>query len=177
VDYGSQRVRPRVSESRNVNTPVDITHLDSESRKRVLSPLMLCVCGFRAFSSMCITVLRPLVWSTPRTLGGLGFDPYQIGLVMGIWGCLNALFLAIFLGPIMRRIGAKNVLLLSFMGSFFINMMYPLLSFFSRTTSEVDVNAKIWVILVVQLTISMMMVNGGASKSCICVEICRNIGV
>ncbi len=46
-----------------------------------------------AFLSMVRTVLMPLMFSTSIEVGGLGFSPFEIGLIMGVWGLLNATLL------------------------------------------------------------------------------------
>ncbi|KAG6829996.1 hypothetical protein H0H92_002686 [Tricholoma furcatifolium] len=45
-----------------------------------------------AFLDQSFGVLLPLMLSTSIPLGGLGFDPYTIGMAMGTWGLLNAGF-------------------------------------------------------------------------------------
>lgn len=42
--------------------------------------------GFHAFMAQCCYVLNPLVLSTSVKLGGLGLNPYEIGLILGTWG-------------------------------------------------------------------------------------------
>ncbi|KAF5379817.1 hypothetical protein D9615_005697 [Tricholomella constricta] len=48
--------------------------------------------GFISFLDQSHGVLLPLMLSTSIPLGGLGFDPYTIGMTMGTWGLLNAGF-------------------------------------------------------------------------------------
>jgi hypothetical protein len=150
--YGSGEV---ASERGSVDQPDPAS---SHSPKLVLSPLILCICGVRSFTDMCVTVLRPLVWSTSVTLGGLGFDTYHIGLIMGIWGIVNATFQITCLGSIIRRIGPKNMLLVAFGGYVVAFSLYPILTSFVRSAGRVDF--KVMLVLMLQLTLAIL--NNGA---------------
>ncbi|XP_006455370.1 hypothetical protein AGABI2DRAFT_121287 [Agaricus bisporus var. bisporus H97] len=58
---------------------------------------------FLSFTQMAYSVLMPLVYSTQLRFGGLGFNPYQIGMIMGIWGFLNAFIQVVLLGRLIRE--------------------------------------------------------------------------
>ncbi|KIY68710.1 MFS general substrate transporter [Cylindrobasidium torrendii FP15055 ss-10] len=61
-----------------------------------------------AFVSASYEVLQPLMWSTSIPVGGLGLSPYEIGLIMFIWGSANAI-VQVFVGSsLIRKIGAPN---------------------------------------------------------------------
>jgi hypothetical protein len=121
--------------------------------RRLLAPQILLVYGFITFTDMCVQVLQPLVWSTSASLGGLGFDPYRIGLIMGIWGFMNAIVQSTCLGPIIRRIGPRNMLAAAFTSWVVILALYPFLSFFAQKAGGAD--ATVWTILTVQLAVAM----------------------
>jgi MFS family permease len=109
--------------------------------------------AFFAFVDMSIQVLLPLVCSTSVPLGGLGFDPYRIGTIMGTWGFINAFFQGFLLGPTIRRFGSRKCYIASQMNLVVIIGLYPLLTSFARRAGRVD--AKVWVVLVVQLILQM----------------------
>ena len=115
------------------------------------APRILLVYGFITFIDMCVSVLQPLVWSTSIPLGGLGFDPYRIGLIMGIWGFINAIIQSTCMGPIIRRIGPRNMLATAFTSYVTILALYPVLSFFAQSAGEVDV--RVWTILIMQMAL------------------------
>lgn len=52
--------------------------------KRTVIPLINI--AYLAFVQQSVAVLTPLVLSTSIEHGGLGMDPYEIGIVLGIWG-------------------------------------------------------------------------------------------
>lgn len=109
--------------------------------------------GFLAFVDMCVHVLQPLVYSTSIPLGGLGFDPYRIGTIMGAWGLINALVQGLLLGPTVRQFGARKSFIASQISYVASLASYPLLTFFARRAGRV--NAKVWVVLIVQLILRM----------------------
>ena len=148
MTYGSTMVA-ECENSTEVGSTLPIT---PGARSRPLAPGILLVYGFIFFLDTCCQVLQPLVWSTSTSLGGLGFDPYRIGLIMGIWGFTNAIIQLTCLGPIIRRIGARNMLVVSL--TFWVNLfaLYPLLSFFAHGAGGAD--AKIWTILLIQIALS-----------------------
>lgn len=56
------------------------------------------------------TSVVPLFWSTPVHLGGLGFSPLEISLLMGLNGFAQAAWLLLVFAPLQHRIGTNGVL-------------------------------------------------------------------
>jgi hypothetical protein len=56
-----------------------------------------------------LTLLQALVFATSPALGGLGFSPATIGLVLGAQGLFSGLFQAMAFGRIHARFGAVKV--------------------------------------------------------------------
>jgi len=152
VTYGSTAVA-EYENSAEARSTLAITPGPQSPSRRLLAPQILVVYGFITFTDMCVQVLQPLVWSTSTSLGGLGFDPYRIGLIMSIWGFMNAIVQSTCLGPIIRRIGPKNILVAAFASWVIILALYPFLSFFAQNAGGAD--ARVWTILIMQLAISM----------------------
>lgn len=150
-NYGSSGMAADDSSAEFDNAPPGHPIAPSSSQLPLSAGILL-VYGFTSFMDMCITALQPLVWSTSIPLGGLGLDPFHIGWIMGIWGILNALFQMTFLGHMIRRFGPKNVVLFAFSCYVMTFMLYPVLSFFARSTGKVD--AKVWMVLLVQLIVA-----------------------
>lgn len=75
--------------------------------------------GFHAFMAQCCYVLNPLVLSTSVKLGGLGLNPYEIGLILGTWGALNGLLQVMCSAWIIKKLGAKRTYMLTFGGQIF----------------------------------------------------------
>jgi MFS family permease len=109
--------------------------------------------AFLAFDDMCVQVLLPLVFSTSIPLGGLGFDHYRIGTIVGAWGFTNAFVQGFLLGPIVRRFGARKPFIASQMSYAVVIGLYPPLTYFSQRAGRAD--AKVLVVMVVQLILQM----------------------
>ncbi|KAG5353039.1 hypothetical protein C0989_011007 [Termitomyces sp. Mn162] len=107
--------------------------------------------GFYCFLDQSHTVLLPLMLSTSIQHGGLGFDSFTIGIIMGIWGISNAIFQLVAFNRLIRWLGPRTVYRCSFM--FFITSFgaYPLMSVLARSSGHVDVH--VWFILTTQLTL------------------------
>lgn len=106
-----------------------------------------------AFIDMSCLVLQPLMYSTSISLGGLGFDPYRIGVIMGIWGVINVIFQLSFLARFIRRFGPKNMLIFVMISYVSVLGLYPLLSFFAQRSGKVD--TKVWAVIIIQLTLQL----------------------
>ncbi|KAF8150885.1 major facilitator superfamily multidrug-resistance, DHA1 sub-family [Crassisporium funariophilum] len=97
----------------------------------------LCI-AILAFLDMSHSALLPLFYSTSIPLGGLGLDPFQIGVTLGTFGCINSIFQLNVLGRVIRKFGARKVFINSFcslLGSF---LMYPIMSFLAQRAGRVD---------------------------------------
>ncbi|KAG5644648.1 hypothetical protein DXG03_008030 [Asterophora parasitica] len=138
-----------------VNVPEPNTEAPPPLRKLLVRPVLmtLLVHAFLAFTDMSVQVLQPLVYSTSISLGGLGFDPYHIGSIMGIWGVVNAVFQLTFLGRVIRRFGARNVQKFAMLSYAIVLTLYPFLSFFAQRAGKAD--GFVYAIIVVQLTCAM----------------------
>jgi len=93
--------------------------------------------AFLAFTDMCYSALNPLILSTPIQSGGLGLNPYQIGLIMGIWGFVNAFVQIKLLGRILRKYGAPSVYRLAYTSQLVCFMSFPLSTNFARRNGSV----------------------------------------
>jgi hypothetical protein len=127
----------------------------------ILKPLSFYV--FLEFLEMCIQVLQPLVYSTSTSLGGVGFTPYTIGLVMGMWGFLNALVQLTLLGPTIRYFGPRKMIFISLMNYMIVISLYPVLGYFARRAGYAD--SRVWAVIMAQLT--CMMTNSAAYSKCL----------
>ncbi|KAG5644660.1 hypothetical protein DXG03_008042 [Asterophora parasitica] len=105
--------------------------------------------GLIAFLDQSHSVLLPLMLSTSIPLGGLGFDPYTIGLTMGTWGLLNAGFQVIAFGRMVKWLGPRKLCTLSFSCFFVTFSAFPLMSILAKRAGEAD--AKVWLVLTIQL--------------------------
>ncbi|KAG7090157.1 hypothetical protein E1B28_011766 [Marasmius oreades] len=67
-----------------------------------------------SLTHMSYRVLIPLVYSTSIPSGGLGLSPYQIGIVLGIYGVCNGILQLFVWKPMLKRIGPKKMFILSY---------------------------------------------------------------
>ncbi|KAG6877031.1 hypothetical protein C0993_010905 [Termitomyces sp. T159_Od127] len=115
--------------------------------------LTLLIYGFMTFTDMGLQVLQPLVYSTSIHLGGLGFDPYRIGTIMGTWGTINATFTLICLPMLLRRFGARKIQIFTHFSYASTLALYPVLSFLARRADGAD--TFVWAVIVIQLTFAL----------------------
>ena len=107
-----------------------------------------------SFLDMGFSALLPLFYSTSIPLGGVGLDPYKIGIIMGSFGCVNAILQARFLGPSIRKLGARRLYILSFPGLFVCVTLYPIIKYFAQHFGRV--NYLVVVCMIVQLSFRML---------------------
>jgi len=91
-----------------------------------------------SFLDMGYFVLLPLFYSTSIPLGGLGLDPFRIGITFGTFGCINAVIQAKLLGPLIRRYGARKMYIVSCPSLFVCFTLYPVMRFLSQLSGRVD---------------------------------------
>lgn len=56
------------------------------------------------------TAIVPVFWYTPVDLGGFGFTPMQISLLMGLNGAAQAAWLLLVFPPLQKKIGSNGVI-------------------------------------------------------------------
>ena len=112
--------------------------------------------AFLCFMEMSCQVLIPLVYSTSIPLGGLGFDSYRIGIIMGTLGILNAFIQIVFFGRIIRKFGPRTTFIVGQMSHVVTLGLYPLLTFFAQRAGRVDF--KVWAVLIIQLFFSTWII-------------------
>ncbi|KAJ5643623.1 uncharacterized protein N7484_006130 [Penicillium longicatenatum] len=56
------------------------------------------------------TAIVPVFWYTPVELGGFGFTPMQISLLMGLNGAAQAAWLLLVFPPLQKKIGSNGVI-------------------------------------------------------------------
>ncbi|GLB44763.1 putative major facilitator superfamily protein [Lyophyllum shimeji] len=82
---------------------------------QVLLPLVVYM--VLAFISTSSQMLLPLMYSTSIPIGGLGLDPYHIGIILSAFGFVNAIVQLLLLPPLVRRFGPKKLCLAAMSGS------------------------------------------------------------
>ncbi|CDO77007.1 hypothetical protein BN946_scf184298.g34 [Trametes cinnabarina] len=136
------------------NHPIETSRTDDTvSLRTILIPRVLYPIlnyGFVALIDQAATVLVPLMYSTSIDLGGLGFDPFTIGVIQGVGGFVGGL-IQIFTFPYMhRKFGSKRLYICSYCMYLVIFVAFPLNSFVTKRAGRVG--AATWGVLAVQWT-------------------------
>ena len=108
-----------------------------------------------SFLDMGYSAISPLFYSTSIPLGGVGLDPYKIGITMGTFGFVNAIVQARFLGPSIRKFGARKLYIFSFPGLFVCVALYPIIGYFAQRSGRV--NNIVVVCMIIQLGFRMLI--------------------
>ncbi|KAJ7073028.1 major facilitator superfamily domain-containing protein [Mycena amicta] len=114
--------------------------------------------GFYCFCSTAHQVLFPLMYSTSIPLGGLGFTPYQIGVVRGAWGVFRTLFQVFISARIIAFLGPRRAYIFAFANFTVCIGAYPVMSYFAQRAGRVD--RLVWAVIVLQ----------GVANSCISIS-------
>lgn len=156
VNYGSTNITPQSvdAEPATQSSLSGATEAPPLLRTLLVPRIMITMAsyGFLAFVDKSVQALLPLVCSTSIPLGGLGLDPYRIGIIMGTLGSISSCF-QFLVGPTIRRFGARKSFIVSQMSWIVVIGFYPLLTYCARRAGRVD--ATVWVILIIQLTFQM----------------------
>lgn len=153
LDYGSRPDIERDTSGISEDTD-DITPLPFKALLIPQVVLPVAIYTIQTIVDMSSIFLLPLVYSTSIPVGGLGFDPYQIGVILSAWGVLNIIVQLTLLAPAIRRFGPRAVHIFTY-ACYFVNIaLYPLLSYFARRSGEVD--WRVWMVIIAQLTCRLM---------------------
>ncbi|KAK1574243.1 major facilitator superfamily transporter [Colletotrichum navitas] len=72
--------------------------------------IVLFVYGYLMLLAFAYTAIVPVFWFTPVALGGYGFTPLQISIMMAVNGIAQALWLLVIFPPLQHRMGTNGVL-------------------------------------------------------------------
>jgi hypothetical protein len=130
--------------------------------------------AFLAFIDQCLMVLQPLMYSSSVALGGLSFSSFTIGIILGVWGVINGI-ISIFAFPkILRKLGVRKLYIIAFSSYLVCLAAFPTMSVLVKQSGSVD--AKVWIILVIQLAFYILAYMGYGEHS-ICLSMDFNFMV
>ncbi|KAJ3723421.1 member of major facilitator superfamily multidrug-resistance, DHA1 sub-family [Lentinula raphanica] len=112
--------------------------------------------GFLAFTDMSYQVLIPLIYTTSVPVGGLGLSPYQVGLIMGIFGFANGIWNWAVLTKFLKKIGPKRTFVIGY--SFFLVHFALLWVIRDVAAFSGGMTPFVWALLVFQLFVSTVIV-------------------
>ncbi|KAI5998694.1 MFS general substrate transporter [Pisolithus albus] len=93
--------------------------------------------------------LVPLFYATPVEIGGLGLQPFTIGMIMTAFCVSNGLFQALFTARAIERFGERRVFRSAVLAYFPVIASFPTMSWIIQVQKEVGM--AIWVLIVAQL--------------------------
>ncbi|KAJ5604867.1 hypothetical protein N7510_010021 [Penicillium lagena] len=114
------------------------------------------------------TAVVPVFWFTPVHLGGYGFTPLQISLMMGLNGAAQAAWLLLVFPPLQQRIGSNGVIRLCASAYPVFFLCCPIGNVLLRTGTEASVRI-FWVITPVILAVGC-----GVSMSFTAIQLALN---
>ncbi|KAH9917008.1 MFS general substrate transporter [Fomitopsis serialis] len=125
-------------------------------RSLMVRPVLLSVANYGTLCLLDIAyrAIQPLFLSTPIALGGLGFTPATIGLVLGIYGLMNGSLQAMFFARVVRRWGPKRVFMAGMACFVPLFGMFPVINALARANGVTGI---VWAAIVLQLAISVLM--------------------
>lgn len=93
--------------------PAPQQNRDMSTRELLGAPgvgIVLYTYGHLMVLAFAYTAIVPVFWYTPITLGGFGFTPMQISLLMGLNGAAQAAWLLLVFPPLQKRVGTNGVI-------------------------------------------------------------------
>jgi MFS family permease len=97
-----------------------------------------------------ISSILPIFLSSPNELGGLGFNPSQIGIFMATVGTYNSVFQVLFFARIHARWGSRRMLQTGMIAFFTLFFSFPICIW---TTKGGHMTFGTWIILILQVGI------------------------
>lgn len=112
--------------------------------------------GILLFTETSYLVLIPLMYTTSIPNGGLGFTPFEVGTILGVWGVCNFLYQAFVVSRVIRRFGPKKVHIFGYTCHLIGFSMYIVLNMVARARGGVD--WIVWALIVVQFACCNTMI-------------------
>ncbi|KAF9076459.1 major facilitator superfamily domain-containing protein [Rhodocollybia butyracea] len=132
-------------------TPSSVQSLLGDSRLRTT----LTSLGFLAFTHMAYESLLPLVYTTSIPVGGLGLSPYQVGVILGIFGLFNGFWNWLVLTKVLKKLGPRKTLTLFY--AFFLLHFALLWILRDAAFNAGRITPHIWALFVFQLFVSAVI--------------------
>jgi hypothetical protein len=140
LDYGATDTTEQRQSLSSSNSEYESSRPESHTPSFLTRGLLFIYLNYAALSflDMGYFVLLPLFYSTSISLGGLGLDPFVIGVTFGTFGCINAVIQAKLLGFLIRKYGARKMYIVSCPCLFVCFTIYPVLRFLAQRSNRVD---------------------------------------
>ena len=96
----------------------------------------------------------------PLDKGGLNLSPPAIGYIIGSYGTINAIFQIFFFAFIVRRLGERNVFVVTMSTSIPIFLIFPVINLVARKWGQLSIGVCVLLILLLVLVSIMNMAFG-----------------
>ena len=140
LDYGATETTEQHQSSFSSNSKYKSSRPERRASSFLTPGLLFIYLNYAALSflDMGCFVLLPLFYSTSIPSGGLGLDPFIIGITFGTFGFLNTMIQAKLLGPLIRKYGARRIYIVSSPVLFVCFTLYPVMRFLAQLSGRVD---------------------------------------
>ncbi|KAI0364558.1 MFS general substrate transporter [Pilatotrama ljubarskyi] len=156
--FQSVRKRPKRTHPACDEAVVGETHDDAPPplRKVLTRRVLISVAnyGVLALVEIAFLALLPLFFATPVELGGLGFDPPTIGLILGTFGLLNGTIQALLFAKLMDIWGPKRMFQQGLLMFVPLYLLFPIMNLYAKAHGITPV---IWGLVFLQQLILVVM--------------------
>jgi hypothetical protein len=153
------------SRHQDANSPAKPTMSTLELAKQPGVPMTLFIWGLVSLQGLANTAVLPVFWFTSVSLGGFGFSPVEISLLLGLAGISQAIWLLFIFPPSQLRFGTGSVLRYCAYIFSLATIVNPLLQFALRQGAT----TAFWVVLPIYTVLV-----SSASMSFTCIQLCVN---
>ncbi|KAF1812117.1 MFS general substrate transporter [Eremomyces bilateralis CBS 781.70] len=116
---------------------------------------VLSVYSLVSLCALAYTAICPVFWFTPPHLGGFGFRPVQISMLLAVSGVSQALWILIVFPPLNRRLGTIGVLKLASSWAPFLYLGFPGASVLRRMGYETAFWIVVFIVMIIGSGFSM----------------------
>ena len=91
----------------------------------------------------------------PLDIGGLNLSPPAIGYIIGLYGTINAILQIFFFAFIVRRLGERNVFVVTMSTFIPIFLIFPVINLVAQRWGQLSIG--VWILLVLLLVLFTIM--------------------
>ncbi|TFK98633.1 member of major facilitator superfamily multidrug-resistance, DHA1 sub-family [Pterulicium gracile] len=155
-DAGNEHLPEDCSDSSSERTRADYRE-ESLHVSAVLTPRVLLASA--NYALICLVdisfrALQPVFFATPLDMGGLGFEPSTIGMILSTYGILNCVFQLCFFAKIHSRIGTKRVMIMGLAAAVPGFALFPVMNAFGRRDAP---SWLLWSLILAQVGFLMLL--------------------
>jgi hypothetical protein len=100
-----------------------------------------------------LCVLQPLVFSTPIDAGGLGLNPVEIGIALGIFGLVDGIIEVTCFAWLCKTLGTGRLYRIAIASFFAAFLAFPLMNWIAKSQGLVLL---VWIVMGMQFVVMIM---------------------